>query len=97
MTIDIPGVPQGELVPITWFQIIAAGAPFSSASRVLLIGERVGGTADDNTPYLLSSSNVEDLFGRGSMVAAMYRHVKKINPLGEVWGISQDSSGSHAT
>jgi phage tail sheath gpL-like len=88
MTIDVPGVPQGTLVPFMWISVEPSPSPLSAIPRVLLINNRVGGTATNLKQYLLGDTIVEQLFGRASPLAQMYRHARKVSPIGEIWGIS---------
>lgn len=90
MTIAFDTIPTNILVPLFWAETRPAQAPYNASLRLLLIGRKVaGGTATVNTPYILSEDTVARLFGRGSMLLAMYRAARKNAPFAEIWGIDK--------
>jgi phage tail sheath gpL-like len=95
MTINFNTIPQGVLVPMFWAEITSKSEPYLNPARILLIAPRetTNGVADDDVQYILSDTAVNDLYGQGSAMASMYRHVRMIAPLAEVWGISHKNAG----
>ncbi|MCI0555737.1 MAG: phage tail sheath subtilisin-like domain-containing protein [Anaerolineae bacterium] len=91
MPIAFEEVPGDPLVPFTYFELAPAPSPFNASLKCVFIGcknQQQTAVAEDNTPYILSQTEVERLFGRGSMVEAMYRKAKRNAPLAEFWGVS---------
>lgn len=93
-------IPESTLVPLWYAEVVPGFSPVNSTLKVLLVGHRCAtgfglpaGSGEDLTPYILSSSNVNDLFGRGSMIAAMYRAARRNAPFVELWGIAAVPDG----
>jgi len=67
-------------------------------SKILVIGTRLaaGSVAQAIPKMVLSASQAEDFFGRGSMLSHMFQALKKANPYTEVWGIALDENAAGA-
>ena len=106
MTIPFNNIPAGNgiRVPLFYAEMDSSmAAPYTAQSlRSLLIGV-ANPTAPMSgvlTPQLLTSqSQVNSMYGRGSVIARMYAMFRLVNPVGEVWGVgvAQASTGAAAT
>lgn len=102
MALAFEEIPGNVLVPFTYFELAPAPSPFNASLKCLLLGHKKSSDelaeADENTPYILGQADAERLFGRGSMVEAMYRRAKQNAPLAEFWGIAtaQDEGATRA-
>lgn len=98
MALDFNEIPSNILVPLFHAEVRPAFHPFNSSLRLLLVGHKVS-TAPIayNTPVILSSAEVNRLFGSRSMVSAMYRTARANAPFIEIWGMATDpASGAVA-
>lgn len=91
MAIPFETIPSNTLVPLFWAEVKPAQAPYNSSLKLLLIGRGLPGgfPAVVNTPYILSGARADELFGRGSMMSAMYRAARLQAPFAEIWGMIQ--------
>jgi phage tail sheath gpL-like len=85
------------LLPLFYAEVTTAQEPFAPALNLLIIGhmntdEGPGsygqGVGLENVPYLLSGTNSTTLFGRGSMIEAMYQIARMNAPFSEIWGVA---------
>lgn len=93
-------IPANILVPLFYAEVRPGQEPFTSSLKLLLVGHKApAANAVVNTPYALSQTTAEQLFGRGSMVEAMFRKAKMNAPFAEIWGMctAADTSGAAAT
>lgn len=65
-------------------------------SKILVIGTRAaaGSVAQAIPKMVLSTSQAEDFWGRGSMLSHMFQALKRANPYTEVWGIALDENAA---
>lgn len=81
-------IPQNIRVPFFYGEFRPGGTPYSSQSRLLLLGQKlVGGNAAANAPILVTDTAVDALFGAGSMLSAMYRTARLNAPAHEIWAL----------
>ena len=66
--------------------------------KLLVIGQRLSsGAVAEAVPTRITSYNqAEEAFGRGSMLAEMFRKIKKIDQFTETWAIALDDNGAAA-
>jgi phage tail sheath gpL-like len=64
--------------------------------KILVIGTRLaaGSVAQAIPKMVLSASQAEDYWGRGSQMSHMFQALKKANPYTEVWGIALDENAA---
>lgn len=91
--IAFPNIPESVLVPLWYAEIVPGFSPVEATLKLLLVGHRNDDTFDpgvavDETPYLMSTTNYRELFGKGSMLTTMYRFARKQAPFLEIWGVS---------
>jgi phage tail sheath gpL-like len=65
-------------------------------SKILVVGTRIAaGTVAQAIPkMILSTSQAEEFWGRGSMMSHMFQALKKVNPYTEAWGIAMDENAA---
>lgn len=89
MAIAFPSIPLPFLPPLYYADIVPGQAPFSASLKCLLIGQKNhGAPGQENVPIILSGSEAERLYGRGSMLARMYARARDNAPFAEFWGMA---------
>lgn len=99
MAIAFDNIPSDLRVPLFYAEIGSGGAPFDSAERLLLIGQKLAtGSAPLDEPVLVSNSALaeETLFGPGSMLSDMVKTARANAPFQEIWALPV-SDGTGAT
>lgn len=85
--IQFNNIPPNVRVPLAYFEVNAAQAPYSSQSRVLLLGQMSpDGSATPGQPVQITT-NSDGLFGPGSMLAQMAKKVVLNAPFQETWAL----------
>jgi phage tail sheath gpL-like len=85
MTVQFNNIPANLRVPLFYAEINAGQSPYESASRTLLIGQKIAaGSAAVNTPVILSGDPTPQM-GAGSMMTEMAIWARQNNPFGEIW------------
>ena len=91
MAISFNSIPSNVRVPLFYAEMDNSQAnQFSEQKRALLLGQKLAsGTAQTDTPYLVSSvSMAKGYFGVGSMLARMVEKYRKQDGFGEIWCIA---------
>lgn len=95
-------IPAAIRTPGNYFNISAAPTPFNSKNKQLLIGNMIesgggAGTAIIDKPVLCSKAMVDTLFGKKSMISAMYRKANINHPFQEIWALPVAAVGTAMT
>lgn len=63
--------------------------------KILVIGQRLstGQVAAGTLVQVLTAADAETMFGRGSMLAAMFAELKHVNPHTSAWAVALDDDG----
>lgn len=99
MTISFNAIPSDIRVPLTYVEFdntrAVTGTP-EDPRRVMVLGQRLGaGTQAANTPVrVLSADHAAALFGRGSMLSAMFAALKNADSHTETWAIALDDDAA---
>lgn len=94
MALQFNQIPGNIRVPFARFEVNAGRAPYSSISRLLLIGQKTAsGTATAKVPVIVSGGE-DGLFGLGSQLAAMYKIARANAPFQEIWAFPLDDAQS---
>ena len=101
MSVSFNDIPNDLRVPLVSIEIDNSGAVQGTpalAWKVLLIGQRaVDGTVPAGQAVRVTkASQAEQFFGRGSMLASMFRHGKAANAYMETWAIALDDAQAGA-
>jgi phage tail sheath gpL-like len=100
MPVSFQYIQPNTLLPLFYAEVTSAQEPISPNLRLCLIGHmntnEVGppalnygaGNALPNILYLLSGTIATTLFGRGSMLEAMYERARDNAPDAEIWAIA---------
>ena len=87
MAIPFAEIPSNLLVPLFYAEVKPAQTPYNASLRMMLIGHKKSSAdAVYETPYILSGDDAARLFGKGSMLEAMYRKARAQSPFIEIWG-----------
>lgn len=104
MTISFNQIPSSVRVPLVYieFDNSKANAGLTQTMhKLLVLGQMLSsGTAAANVPVRITSADqAQQLFGRGSMLAQMFRHLKAANRYHETWALPQaeNAAGAAAT
>lgn len=97
MTVGFSQVPRNALVPFVYVEIDdsrAATGPLPF--RSLLVGQRIAaGSIGDNVPIQLSgAADAAEKFGAGSILHGMTASFRRLNPLGELWGVAASAGAT---
>lgn len=97
MSVLFNQIPGNIRVPFVRFEVNAGRQPYQSIQRLVLIGQKTNtGTATADEPILVTQ-DADALFGKGSMLAAMYDIARKNAPFQETWAIPlADAGGASA-
>src|SRR6266702_1134801 len=101
MAVPFNAIPGNQLVPFFYAEVNSGGTPFSSSSRLLLIGQKTAaGVAAAGQPYGPIRSEAEAIaqLGLGSMLVAMVDIARLAAPFQEIWALPiADPAGAAAT
>ena len=101
MAVPFNAIPGNQLVPFFYAEVNSGGTPFSSSSRLLLIGQKTAaGVAAAGQPYDPIRSEAEAIaqLGLGSMLVAMVDIARLAAPFQEIWALPiADPAGAAAT
>lgn len=102
MAVSFNTIPQDLRVPLFYAEMDNSQASyFSQNQKTLLIGQMLAaGAADAGVAVLVSRTDeAKQLFGVGSMLAAMHEAARRNDPIGEIWCIplADDAAGVAAT
>ena len=92
-------IPANLRLPLFFAEIDNSQASFfQQQQRALLIGQKLaaGSAAADEPVQVSSEAMAKDLFGQGSMLAAMMRLYRANDSFGEVWCLPVDDDGAAA-
>lgn len=92
-------IPSDIRVPLFYVEFDPSRAGVAAQNeRALLIGQKLpAGTAAADTPVQVSSAaQAKELFGVGSMLAAMMATYRRNDDFGEVWAVPLDDDGAGA-
>lgn len=94
MAVPFDEIPANVLVPLFYGEVKPAQHPFNETLKLLLVGHKnaANGNATVDTPYILSGSLAQQLFGRGSMLHSMYQLARDNAPFIEIWGMATTPS-----
>ncbi|GAA4651681.1 phage tail sheath subtilisin-like domain-containing protein [Kistimonas scapharcae] len=97
MSISFNDIPNTVRVPLAYIEIDNSGAISGTPApmhRLLVFGQRLStGTVAAGEPVRITSpGQAEQAFGAGSMLAAMFRHLKQANDQLETWVIALDDN-----
>src|SRR5579885_204981 len=92
-------MPTQTRVPFFYAEVNAGLSYFAGNSKHLIIGQKLSaGSAAANVPVIVQTSNIEALFGVGSMLVDQIYTAKVNNPVGEIWALPlADPAGASAT
>jgi len=98
MAITFDQVPAGIRTPGNFVEIDGTGAVIGLVgmpSRILVLGQKLAaGTQAPLVPVrILDEAEAEAAFGRGSMLALMFRALKLNNRITETWAVAQVDDG----
>lgn len=90
MSVYFKNIPANLRAPFFYAEFQAAGTPYQNNARLLLIGQMTtsggnAGVATANQAYLMKDGTEETLFGKGSMLAEMYKVARDNAPVQEIW------------
>lgn len=97
MSIGFDNIPSTLRVPLAYIEFnntrAVAGTP-DIPFKLMVIGQRLAtGAVSALTPTrILSAEQAEAAFGRGSMLAEMFRYLKGANKMVETWAIALDDA-----
>lgn len=99
MPIDFQNIPITLRVPGVYVEIdnrLAFGGLFRLKEKILVLGQKLAaGTAAANTPVQVTrTGQAAELFGRGSMLHAMFVALKEANGFSESWALPLDDNGA---
>lgn len=99
MSISFNAIPNDLRVPLVSIEIDNTGAVQGTAAlawKVLLIGQRLesGTVPAGQAVRVTKASQAEHFFGRGSMLADMFRMAKAANNFIETWAIALDDNAA---
>jgi phage tail sheath gpL-like len=99
MTVAFNRMPTNLRVPFFYAEVNSGLSYFAGNSKHLIIGQMLAaGTASPNVPTIVQVSNIEALYGSGSMLCEMIYTAKINNAIGEVWALPlSDPAGTAAT
>ncbi len=99
MTVSFNRMPTQTRVPFFYAEVNAGLSYFAGNSKHLIIGQKLSaGSAAANVPVIVQTSNIEALFGVGSMLVDQIYTAKVNNPVGEIWALPlADPAGASAT
>ena len=99
MAVSFNRMPTNLRVPFFYAEVNSGLSYFAGNSKHLIMGQKLaGGTAAANVPAIVQTSNIESLYGAGSMLVAMIYTAKLNNPDGEIWALPlADPAGTAAT
>ena len=95
MAITSSEVPANALVPFTYVEINPANAGAGGVRfRSLLIGQRLSaGTVAEAVPTPIgTAADARSKFGAGSQLAIMAEAFRRVNPIGQLWGVALDDA-----
>ena len=96
MAITFSEVPANALVPFTYVEINPANAGAGGVRfRSLLIGQRLvrrHGRAGSPDPHRQLRADARSKFGAGSQLAIMAEAFRRVNPIGQLWGVALDDA-----
>jgi len=94
MGVLFDNIPQNIRVPFFYGEFRPGGTPYSSQTRLLLVGQMLStGEATANSPILVTDTAVDALFGVGSMLSGMYRTARLNAPAHEIWALPLADAG----
>lgn len=101
MAISFNRIPVDVRTPGQYIEFdasLAVGGLATVRNKILLIGQRLDtGEVDALIPKLVTDPALaERYFGRGSMIANMYRAMRQVNSWTETWAIALDDDGAAA-
>lgn len=98
MPMSFEYIPSNVLLPLFYAEVRPAPEPFQATLRMCVCGHANDswqlGIGTLNTPYLLSRTEAEALFGSGSQLNHMYRRARQNFPWAEIWGIAMPTDAS---
>ena len=99
MSVSFNDIPADQRVPLVAIEIDNTGAVQGTpalAWKVLFIGQRAasGTIPAGQAVRVTKASQAEEFFGRGSMLASMFRHGKAANAYLETWAIALDDAAA---
>jgi len=100
MTVMFNDIPGDLRVPLFYAELNSGGTPYKARSRCLMMGQKLSsGRAAANEPVHIRDSQLSQMFGAGSMIAAMGRAARLNAPMAEIWylPLDDDASGVAAT
>ncbi|KAB7624321.1 phage tail sheath subtilisin-like domain-containing protein [Alkalilimnicola sp. S0819] len=101
MAVSFNQIPSNLRVPLVYIEFdnsqAVSGTPAIS-HKILVLGQRLAtGTVAEGVPVRITSyDQAEQYFGRGSMLAEMFRYGKQANRYTETWAIALDEDGAGA-
>jgi phage tail sheath gpL-like len=98
MMVSFNRMPTTLRAPLFYAEVNAGVNYYAGNSRHLVIGNKLsGGSATAAVPIIVQTSNIESLFGAGSMIVDMIRTARRNNPIGEIWALPlSDAAGAAA-
>ena len=102
MPIGFSNIPADIRVPLFYAEMDNSAAnSASSAMRRLIVGQVNDNATSESIGQLVLVSSValaKEIGGQGSMLAAMYEILRKVDPIGEIWCLPlQNDTGTVAT
>ncbi|UVM74926.1 phage tail sheath subtilisin-like domain-containing protein [Pseudomonas alvandae] len=102
MAIGFSNIPADIRVPLFYAEMDNSAAnSASSAMRRLIVGQVNDNATSESIGQLVLVSSValaKEIGGQGSMLAAMYEILRKVDPIGEIWCLPlQNDTGTVAT
>lgn len=95
MGVLFDNIPQNIRVPFFYGEFRPGGTPYSSQTRLLLVGQMLAsGNAIANEPVLVTDTAVDAMFGVGSMLSGMYRTARLNAPAHEIWALPLADAGA---
>lgn len=99
MPISFNTIPSTLRVPLAYIEFDNTRAVVGTPAipyRLLVLGQKLtAGSAAANVPVLVTSyGQAESLFGRGSILAEMFRVLKAGNKWTETWAMAQEDDGA---
>lgn len=83
-------IPSNLNRPLFHAEIRGAQTPYAAGLKMMLVGHKAAANTVGlaHRPYRLSGEEAVRLFGRGSMLEAMYRAARRQSPSIEIWGVA---------